>query len=90
MPKPHLCLNMIVKNESARIIRALDSVKDYISTFAILDTGSSDATIDLINEWGAANNIKGIVGQGAFVNKFNAPTAIHHPRRRVRRSERVG
>jgi glycosyltransferase involved in cell wall biosynthesis len=65
---PKLCLNMIVRNESARIIRALDSVKDVISTYAILDTGSTDNTIELIEEWGAKHHIHGIVGRGAFVN----------------------
>lgn len=65
---PHICLNMIVRNESARIIRALDSCKDYISSFAILDTGSFDATTALIREWGITNGIPGIVGQGFFIN----------------------
>lgn len=62
------CLNGIVKNEAARIVRMLDSVKDVISTFAILDTGSTDDTIGLIEEWGARHGIKGLVGRGAFVN----------------------
>lgn len=65
---PHLCLNAIVRNESARILRMLDSVKDIISTFAILDTGSSDNTIDLIEEWSTRTGIKGLVGRGAFVD----------------------
>lgn len=64
----HLCLNSIVKNEAGRIVRMLDSVKDVISTFAILDTGSTDDTVRLIEQWGDANGIKGIVGRGAFVN----------------------
>lgn len=68
MPFPHLCLNMIVRNESARIIRALDSVRPYITTFAILDTGSTDNTVELIREWSGAYGINGIVGLGAFAN----------------------
>ena len=63
-----LCLNAIVRNESARIVRMLDSVKDVISTFAILDTGSTDNTVELIEQWGAEHGIKGLVGRGAFVN----------------------
>ena len=65
---PKLCLNGIVKNEAERITRMLDSVKDVISTFAILDTGSTDDTVRLIEQWGADNDIHGIVGRGAFVN----------------------
>lgn len=65
---PHICLNMIVRNESARIIRALDSCKGFISSFAILDTGSTDDTVDLITKWAAENGVNGIIGHGSFVN----------------------
>lgn len=63
-----LCLNAVVRNESARILRMLDSVRSVICSFAVLDTGSTDNTVDLIEQWGKANNIPGIVGRGAFVN----------------------
>jgi len=43
-----LCLNMIVKNESRVIRRCLDSVRPYISTWVIVDTGSTDGTQDII------------------------------------------
>lgn len=68
MPHPHLCLNAIVKNESGRILRMLDSCKDYISTFAIVDTGSQDTTIHLIEDWSDRNNIPGIVVSDVFQN----------------------
>lgn len=67
MPK-HLCLNGIVKNEAGRILRMLDSVKDVVSTFVILDTGSTDTTVALIESWGHENHIPGIVAHGAFVD----------------------
>lgn len=63
-----LCLNGIVRNESGRILRMLDSVKDYISTFVILDTGSTDNTVELIEQWGKDNGISGLVALGTFVN----------------------
>ena len=63
-----ICLNMIVKNERAQVQRALESVKPYISTFAILDTGSTDGTDEFIKEWAAQNGINGIVGYTTFVN----------------------
>jgi glycosyltransferase involved in cell wall biosynthesis len=45
---PHLKLNMIVKNEAAHITRCLDSVIPYIASAAIVDTGSTDGTQDII------------------------------------------
>jgi tetratricopeptide (TPR) repeat protein len=58
----------IVRNESARVERMLDSVKDVISAFVILDTGSSDDTVEKIKLWGSMHHIPGVVAQGAFVN----------------------
>mgnify|MGYP001040574094 CR=1 FL=1 len=63
-----LCLCAIVRNESARLVRMLDSVKDAIASFAILDTGSTDDTVEIIEKWGNDNGVKGIVARGAFVN----------------------
>lgn len=39
---------MIVKNEAHVICRCLDSVRPYISTWVIVDTGSTDGTQDLV------------------------------------------
>ena len=47
---PLLALVMIVKNEAERIRQTLDSVKPWIDTWAILDTGSTDGTQKLIAE----------------------------------------
>lgn len=43
-----LCLNMIVKNEAHIICRCLDSVKEIIDYWVIVDTGSTDDTQDII------------------------------------------
>ena len=48
---PTLCLNMIVKNESKIIYRMFDSVIDLIDTWCICDTGSTDNTKELIQEY---------------------------------------
>jgi len=48
--QPSICLVMIVKNESKVIRRCIDSVKDYINYWVIVDTGSTDGTQDLIKE----------------------------------------
>jgi glycosyltransferase involved in cell wall biosynthesis len=48
--KKTICLNMIVKNESAVIRRCLDSVKSLIDTWVIVDTGSTDGTQEIIKD----------------------------------------
>ncbi len=50
MPRPTICLNMIVKNESRVIRRCLDSVRPFIDAWCIVDTGSTDGTQQLIRE----------------------------------------
>lgn len=46
--KARICLNMIVKNESHVIERALASVKGFIDQWVIVDTGSEDDTPNII------------------------------------------
>ena len=51
--KPHpnkslLSLVMIVKNEADTIQKVLESTKDTIDRYTILDTGSTDNTVDII------------------------------------------
>lgn len=41
---------MLVKDESARIERCIDSVKDCVDEFLITDTGSGDGTPELLKE----------------------------------------
>jgi len=48
--KQKICLNMIVKNESAVIKRCLDSVKPVIDYWVIVDTGSTDETKKIIKK----------------------------------------
>ncbi len=48
--KPTVCLNMIVKDESPVIERCLKSVKPFIDTWVIVDTGSTDGTQKLISQ----------------------------------------
>src|SRR6266404_4423011 len=63
-----LCLNMIVKNEAARIERCLKSVAPYISCYAITDTGSTDGTEDLIWSFFQSRRIIGKIDHAPFVN----------------------
>lgn len=66
MPKPSLCWNAIVKNESDRILRAAASVLPYIKSYSILDTGSTDGTTDAIRAFFDDKGIKGHIHFGEF------------------------
>jgi tetratricopeptide (TPR) repeat protein len=61
MNTPTLCLNMIVKNESKVILRILNSVVDIIDTYCICDTGSTDDTVLLIENFFREKGISGKV-----------------------------
>jgi hypothetical protein len=63
-----LCLNMIVKNETANLDRCLTAVAPYISCWIIGDTGSTDGTREFIRSFFAARNIPGELFSLPFVN----------------------
>lgn len=44
---------MIVKNEEQNLATCLKSVKDVVDEMVVLDTGSTDKTVDIAKEWGA-------------------------------------
>ena len=46
-PKIQLSLCMIVKNEEKNLGSCLDSIKDIVDEMIILDTGSSDNTVQI-------------------------------------------
>lgn len=49
--KKNICLNMIVKDESAVIERCLESVLPLIDYWVIVDTGSTDGTQEIIQNF---------------------------------------
>eukprot|EP00698_Gefionella_okellyi_P016548 TRINITY_DN4740_c0_g1_i2.p1 TRINITY_DN4740_c0_g1~~TRINITY_DN4740_c0_g1_i2.p1 ORF type:complete len:257 (-),score=55.22 TRINITY_DN4740_c0_g1_i2:50-820(-) len=61
-----LCLVMIVKNEGDNIQRVLLSAKDFIDYYVILDTGSTDDTVAIINQ--TMEGVPGFVAQEPFVD----------------------
>ena len=67
-PKPTLCLNMIVKNESKIITRLFDSVIQIIDCYCICDTGSTDNTIQIITDYFSSKGIQGKVIFEPFKN----------------------
>ena len=66
--KPTICLNMIVKNESKIITRLFDSVLPIIDCYCICDTGSTDNTIELIEEYFKNKKIPGKIVNEPFRN----------------------
>ena len=64
----NICLCMIVKNESRIIERCLDSAKSVIDFVSVCDTGSTDNTLEVIENWCQHNNIPGIVHNKPFKN----------------------
>ena len=48
MPTISLC--MIVKNEELHLARCLDSVAELVDEIIVVDTGSTDRTIEIASE----------------------------------------
>ncbi len=48
-----ISLCMIVKNEEENLIRCLDSVKGFIDEIIVVDTGSTDRTVEIAEGYGA-------------------------------------
>jgi tetratricopeptide (TPR) repeat protein len=57
--KPNICLLMIVKNEGHVIKETLENLKQYIDYWVICDTGSTDGTQEIIQEYFKEINIPG-------------------------------
>ena len=65
---PKICLSMIVKNEERVIRRCLESVLPYIDAWAIVDTGSTDRTMEIIREVMA--DVDGVLLEREWVDNF--------------------
>ncbi len=50
---PHISLCMIVKNEERFLRKCLESAQDDVDEIIIVDTGSTDGTLDIAREFGA-------------------------------------
>ena len=72
-----LCLNMIVKNESKIIRRLLNSVINVIDSYCICDTGSTDNTVEIIENYFNDKKIPGKVVKEPFKNfEYNRSFAL--------------
>jgi len=63
-----ICLSMIVKNESQIILRCLNSTLSIINFLVISDTGSTDQTSTIIENWAKENNILYSINNERFQN----------------------
>ena len=63
-----VCLNMIVRNEEKIITRCLDSVRDIVDFYLIVDTGSTDNTITIMKDYFEKNNLQAYIHQSTFYN----------------------
>lgn len=77
MDNPTICLNMIVKNESKIITRLFDSIIKIIDCYCICDTGSTDNTIEIIQNYFQEKNISGKIISHEFINfSYNRNVAL--------------
>lgn len=65
---PKICLNMIVRNESAIIERCLESALGHIDYYVIGDTGSTDNTVDIIKNFFDKHEIIGEIHKFPFID----------------------
>jgi glycosyltransferase involved in cell wall biosynthesis len=63
-----LVLTQIMKNESHVAERMLNSIKDIVDGICIVDTGSTDGSIELVKKWGEENGIETYVFERPFDN----------------------
>jgi FkbM family methyltransferase len=70
-----LCLNMVVKNETANLERCFNAVAPYIDCWVIGDTGSTDGTQDFVRSFFATRNIAGELHSFPFKNFEQARNA---------------
>lgn len=85
-----LTLSMIVKNEEKHLAGCLESVKDIVDEIVIVDTGSSDRTIEIakkynahiyhfdwINDFSAARNFALSKSGGSWILYLDADERLH-------------
>ena len=72
---PRILLNCIVRNESARIVRMLESVAPHIIGAVICDTGSTDDTPKIIAKFLGEKGIPGSIVSAPFIDWSQARNA---------------
>lgn len=62
----------IMKNEEHVILRALESIKTIVDGICMVDTGSTDKSIEVLRKWGEDNNIETHIFEREFDNFENS------------------
>jgi len=66
--KPHITLAIMVKNEKKRLHVTLESVKGYVNSICMYDTGSEDNTIEIARTFCTKHSIQLRLLEGDFVD----------------------
>lgn len=61
-----LILTQIMKDESHVAKRMLDSIKNFVDGICVVDTGSTDDSIEIVKKWGDDNNVETYVFERPF------------------------
>ena len=67
-----LILTQIMKNESHVAHRMLNSIKNIVDGVVVIDTGSTDNSVEIVKQWGIDNNIEVNVFERTFDNFENS------------------
>lgn len=67
-----LILTQIMKDESHVAKRMLDSIKNIVDGICVVDTGSTDDSIEIVENWGKENNVETYVIKRPFDNFENS------------------
>lgn len=67
-----IILTQIMKNESHVLERMLNSIKGFADGICMVDTGSTDNSIDILKKWGEENDIETHVFERNFDNFENS------------------
>ena len=70
-----LILTQIMKDEEHVAYRMLNSIKPIVDGICIIDTGSTDKSIELVEQWGKENGVETYVKERPFDNFENSRNA---------------
>ena len=77
-----ICLNMIVKNEAKIIERCFTALKPIIDYIVVTDTGSTDNTVEIMNNYLKNNNIDGEIYNEPWKNfGYNRTNSIENAKK---------
>lgn len=64
MPKLPISMFVITRNEADRLATTLDSVKDWVDEIVVVDSGSTDGTLEVAARYGAKMDVRSWPGYG--------------------------